>query len=83
MLYVAIGLAFSSASPKCICWEHVTVCWRSPFRPRLRQILFGAICAFVALMYMPYPLRILYKWPDQEVSAVVLCNLLYPFSLWE
>jgi len=40
------------------------------------------MCAFVALMYMPYPLRILYKWPEQEVSAVVLYSLLYPFSLW-
>jgi hypothetical protein len=32
-------------------------------------------------MYMPYPLRLLYKWPEQEVSAVVLYGLLYPFSL--
>ena len=56
--------------------------WRSPLRPRLRQILFGATWSFVALMYMPYPLHILYKWPEQEVSPVVLYGLLYPFSLW-
>jgi uncharacterized protein len=54
--------------------------WR--LRPGRRQVLFGAICAFFALMYMPYPLRLIYRWPEQEVSAVVLYGLLYPFSLW-
>jgi hypothetical protein len=33
-------------------------------------------------MYLPYPLRFIYKWPQHEVSAFVLYGLLYPFSLW-
>ena len=49
---------------------------------RRRQILFGPMCLFVVLMYLPYPLRLLHRWPDQEVSTPVLCGLPYPFSLW-
>jgi predicted MPP superfamily phosphohydrolase len=50
--------------------------------PRLQQAAFGTVCAFFVLIYIPYPLRFMYKWPEQEVSAVVLYGLLYPFSLW-
>jgi uncharacterized protein len=55
---------------------------RSHLRPRTRQVLFGVVCAVFALMYLPYPLRFIYRWPEQEVSAVVLYGLLYPFGLW-
>jgi predicted MPP superfamily phosphohydrolase len=82
MLYVTIGLAFIGFAQVYLLGKCYRLLWRSPLRPRLRQILFGVMCAFVALMYMPYPLRLLYKWPEQEVSAVVLYSLLYPFSLW-
>ena len=82
MVYFAAGLAFIGFAQVYLLRKFYHLMWRSPLRPRLRQILFGAMCAFVALMYMPYPLRILYKWPEQEVSAVVLYSLLYPFSLW-
>jgi hypothetical protein len=55
---------------------------RSHLRPCPQRIVFGAVCVFFALMYIPYPLRFIYRWPEQEVSAVVLYGLLYPFSLW-
>jgi uncharacterized protein len=55
---------------------------RSLLPPRLRRTFFGAACAFVVLMYLPYPLQLFYKWPTQEVSTVVLYSFLYPFSLW-
>jgi uncharacterized protein len=82
LLYVAMGLAFIGFAQVYLLGKCYRLLWRSLLRPRLRQVLFGAMCAFVALMYMLYPLRLLYKWPDQEVSAVVLYSLLYPFSLW-
>lgn len=82
MVYFAAGLAVIGFAQVYLLRKFYHLMWRSPLRPRLRQILFGAMCAFVTLMYMPYPLRILYKWPEQEVSGVVLYSLLYPFSLW-
>jgi predicted MPP superfamily phosphohydrolase len=50
--------------------------------PRLRQILFRTVCVFFTVMYLPYPLRLIYKWPEHEVPIYVLYGLLYPFSLW-
>jgi predicted MPP superfamily phosphohydrolase len=82
MLYFATGIAFLGFAQVYLLGKLYRLMQRSPLPPRLRQILFGVACAFVALMYMPYPLRLLYKWPEQEVSAVVLYSLLYPFSLW-
>jgi predicted MPP superfamily phosphohydrolase len=82
MLYFAAGIAFLGFAQVYLLGKLYRLMHRSPLPPRLRQILFGVACAFVALMYMPYPLRLIYKWPEQEVSAVVLYSLLYPFSLW-
>jgi uncharacterized protein len=82
MLYFAAGIGFIGFTQVYLLGKLYGLMRRSRLRPRLRQILFGAACAFVVLMYMPYPLRLLYKWPEQEVSAVVLYSLLYPFSLW-
>jgi predicted MPP superfamily phosphohydrolase len=47
-----------------------------------RQLLFGAACVLFVLMYLPYPLRIIYRWPEREVPIAVLYGLLYPVSLW-
>jgi uncharacterized protein len=82
MLYFTAGIGFIGFTQVYLLGKLYRLMRRSRLRPRLRPILFGAACAFVVLMYMPYPLRLLYKWPDQEVSAVVLYSLLYPFSLW-
>jgi uncharacterized protein len=82
MLYFAAGIGLIGFTQVYLLGKLYGLMRRSRLRPRLRQILFGAACAFVVLMYMPYPLRLLYKWPEQEVSAVVLYSLLYPFSLW-
>jgi predicted MPP superfamily phosphohydrolase len=54
----------------------------SRLHPRLRQLLFATVGALFALLYLPYPLRLIYKWPEHEVSVFVLFGLLYPFSLW-
>jgi predicted MPP superfamily phosphohydrolase len=82
MLYVTAGLSFIGFAQVYLLGKSYRLLWRSSLRPRIRQVLFGALCVVVVLMYMPYPLRMLYRWPDQEVSALVLYGLLYPFSLW-
>jgi predicted MPP superfamily phosphohydrolase len=82
LLYVAIGLAVLGFAQVYLLVKWRRLLWRTPLRLGLRQFLFTAACAFVVLMYTPYPLQFLYKWSDQEVSPVVLYTLLYPFSLW-
>jgi predicted MPP superfamily phosphohydrolase len=81
ILFFAAGIAVIGCAQVYLLKKLYRRIQRSLLRPRTRQVLFGAMCAFFALMYMPYPLRLLYKWPEQEVSAVVLYGLLYPFSL--
>ena len=82
MLYFTAGIAVLGFATVYLLAKLYRLMRRSQRRPRLHQILFGVACAVVALMYMPYPLRLFYNWPEQEVSAVVLYSLLYPFSLW-
>jgi predicted MPP superfamily phosphohydrolase len=82
ILFFAAGIAFIGFAQVYLLGKLYRRIQRLPLRPRTRQVLFGVMCAFFALMYMPYPLRLIYKWPEQEVSAVVLYGLLYPFSLW-
>jgi predicted MPP superfamily phosphohydrolase len=82
MLSVAAGLAFIAFAQVYLLKTCYRLLCRWPLALRRRQILFVAMCAFVALMYLPYPLRILYKWPEHEVPAVILYGLLYPFGLW-
>jgi predicted MPP superfamily phosphohydrolase len=40
------------------------------------------VCVILALVYLPYVLRLFYKWPEHEVSSLALYGVLYPFSLW-
>jgi hypothetical protein len=80
MLSVAAGLAFIAFAQVYLLKTCYRLLCRWPLAPRRRQILFVAVCAFVALMYLPYPLRILYKWPEHEVPAVILYGLLYPHT---
>ena len=81
-LYFTAGITFLGFAQVYLLTKLYRLMRRSQLQPRLCQIFFAVACAFVALMYMPYPLRLLYKWPEQEVSAVLLYSLLYPFSLW-
>jgi predicted MPP superfamily phosphohydrolase len=82
ILFFAAGIGFIGFAQVYLLRKLYRLIRRSLLRPRTRQALFGAVCAFFALMYLPYPLRFIYRWPEQEVSAVVLYGLLYPFSLW-
>jgi uncharacterized protein len=82
ILLFAIGIAFIGFAQVYLLRKLYCLFRRSHLRPSTRQVLFGAVCAIFALMYTPYPLRFIYRWPEQEVSAVVLYGLLYPFSLW-
>jgi predicted MPP superfamily phosphohydrolase len=82
ILFFAAGIAFIGFAQVYLLRKLYRRIRQSPLRPRTRQVLFGSMCAFFALMYMPYPLRLIYRWPEQEVSAVVLYGLFYPFSLW-
>jgi uncharacterized protein len=82
ILFFAAGIGFIGCAQVYLLRKLYRLTRRSHLRPRVRQVLFGAVCALFALMYLPYPLRLIYKWPEQEVSAVILYGLLYPFSLW-
>src|SRR5919198_1888537 len=82
LLYFAIGVAFIGLAQVYLLCKIYRLLRSSRLRPRSCRLLFGAVCAFFILMYLPYPLRLIYKWPEQEVSAFVLYGLLYPFSLW-
>jgi predicted MPP superfamily phosphohydrolase len=82
ILFFAAGIGFIGFAQVYLLRKLYHLMRRSHLRPRTRQILFGAMCAFFVLMYLPYPLRLVYRWPEQEVSAIVLYGLLYPFSLW-
>jgi predicted MPP superfamily phosphohydrolase len=81
LLFTA-GLAFVAFAQAYLLCKIYRFLYTSGLYPRLRQILFGTLCALFALMYFPYPLRLIYKWPEHEVSIFVLYGLLYPFSLW-
>jgi uncharacterized protein len=82
LLYFSIGVAFIGFAQAYLLCKVQRFLRSSRLRPRSCRILFGAACAAFTLMYLPYPLRLIYKWPEQEVSAFVLYGLLYPFSLW-
>jgi uncharacterized protein len=85
----SLFILFSSAGVACMGFAQAyllrklcRLVQRSHLRRRTRRVIVGVVCAFFALMFLPYPLRLVYKWPEQEVSAIVLYALLYPFSLW-
>ncbi|HSF32387.1 MAG TPA: metallophosphoesterase [Candidatus Tectomicrobia bacterium] len=82
LLFFAAGIAFIGFAQVYLLRKLNRHLRRWRLRPRTQQLLFGAICAICALMYLPYPLRLIYRWPEQEVSTLVLYGLLYPFSLW-
>jgi uncharacterized protein len=82
MLYFTAGIAFIGFAQVYLLGKLYRLIQRWRLRPHTRQLFFAAACTLFALMYIPYPLRLIYKWQEQEVSAVVLYGLLYPFSLW-
>jgi len=82
ILFFSAGIAFMGLAQVYLLSKIARCMQRSRLRRCTRQFLFGAVCALFALMYLPYPLRLVYKWPEQEVPAIVLYGLLYPFSLW-
>ena len=81
-LFFTAGLIFVAFAQVYLLCKLYRFLQTSRLHPRLRQILFGTVGALVSLMYLPYPLRLIYKWPEHEVSVLVLYGLLYPFSLW-
>jgi len=82
MLVFSAGIAFLGFAQIYLFRKIYRLIQKSSFRPRAQRVL-GAIAAlFFALMYLPYPLRLIYKWPEHEVSTLVLYGILYPFSLW-
>jgi uncharacterized protein len=85
----SLFILFSSAGVACMGFAQAyllrklyRLVQRSHLHRRTRRVIVGVVCAFFALMFLPYPLRLVYKWPEQEVSTVVLYALLYSFSLW-
>jgi uncharacterized protein len=81
-LFFTAALAFVGFAQAYLLCKLYRFLHTSRLHPRLRQIIFVTISALSALMYLPYPLRLIYKWPEHEVSVFVLYGLLYPFSLW-
>lgn len=82
ILFFSIGVACIGFAQAYLLCKIYRLLRSSRLRPRSCQILFGAVCAFFVLMYLPYPFRLIYKWPEQEVSTFMLYGFLYPFSLW-
>jgi uncharacterized protein len=82
VLFFAAGIVFIGFAQIYLLRQLHRFLSQSYLPPQLRRITFVAMCIFFGLMYLPYPLRLIYKWPEQEVSALVLYGLLYPFSLW-
>jgi hypothetical protein len=82
LLFFTAVLAFVGVAQAYLLCKIYHFLHTSRLHPRLHQILFGTLSVLFALMYLPYPLRLIYKWPEHEVSVLVLYGLLYPFSLW-
>jgi predicted MPP superfamily phosphohydrolase len=81
-LFFTVGLAFIAFAQIYLLCKLYRLLHTSRLHPRPRQILFAMVGALFALLYLPYPLQLMYKWPEHEVSVFVLFALLYPFSLW-
>jgi H+/Cl- antiporter ClcA len=74
--FFAAGIAFIGFAQVYLLKRLDRLLRRSHLRPRLRRVAFVAVCAFFGLLYMPQLLRFIYRWPEQQVFAVVLCGLL-------
>jgi len=62
--FFAAGIAFIGCAQVSLLRRLHRLFRRSYLRPRLRRVAFVAVCAFFGLMYMPYPLRFMYRWPE-------------------
>jgi predicted MPP superfamily phosphohydrolase len=82
ILFFSAGVAFIGLAQVYLLGKLYRLVQGSRLRVRPRRVIFGVVCACFGLLYLPYPIRLVYKWPEQEVSSLVLYGLLYPFSLW-
>ena len=62
--FFAVGIAFIGCAQVSLLRRLHRLFRRSYLRPRLRRVALVAVCAFFGLMYMPYPLRFMYRWPE-------------------
>lgn len=69
ILVFSAGIAFLGFVQVYLIRKIYRLIQKSPFRPRAQRVLLGIAALFFALMYLPYPLRLVYKWPEHEVST--------------
>jgi predicted MPP superfamily phosphohydrolase len=82
IVFFSIGVSFVGFAQVYLFRKIHCFIQRLPIRRQAQRFLIGLVCVFLALMYLPYLLRLFYKWPEHEVSSLVLYGILYPFSLW-
>jgi uncharacterized protein len=82
IVFFSIGVAFVGFAQVYLFRKIRRFIEHLPIRRRAQRFLIGLVCVFLALMYLPYLLRLFYKWPEHEVSSLALYGILYPFSLW-
>jgi predicted MPP superfamily phosphohydrolase len=82
VLFFAIGVAFVGFAQYYLFRKCSQAIRRSRLSRRRQQALSAAVCTLLTLAYLPYVLRLFYKWPEHEVSNLVLYGVIYPLSLW-
>ncbi len=82
LLVFVVGIAFMGLAQAYLFRKIYRLLKVSTFRPRVQQVCVWLLGLFFALMYLPYIARLFYRWPEHEVSALVLYGIFYPFSLW-
>lgn len=82
ILFFSLGVAFVGFAQYYLFRKFHRLIRRSALQLWLQHTLLGLVCIFLTLMYLPYVLRLFYKWPEHEVSNLILYGALYPFSLW-
>jgi uncharacterized protein len=82
MAFFASGIAFVGFAQVYLYRKWYGIIRRSPLRRRTQQVLIALLGVLLTCLYLPYVSRLFYKWPEREVSSLVLYGLLYPFSLW-
>jgi hypothetical protein len=82
VLFFSLGVAFIGFAQYYLFRTCHRLLRRSALAPWAQRGLLGLICVFLILMYLPYVLRLFYRWSEHEVSRLVLYGVLYPFSLW-
>jgi hypothetical protein len=82
VLFFSLGAAFVGFVQLDLCCKFRRLIRQSELHAWGQHGLLAVVCVFLTFMYLPYVLRLFYKWPEHEVSTLVLYGMLSPVSLW-